>query len=81
MADDAQPLSELERLRAAWGDCYAIADMGFELQATRREGHHRSPVLRARSVAILRLLILADFGSRGAAQGLSADGYRNGVTS
>lgn len=81
MAKDNDRPSALERLRRAWADKYAIAEIDGEFQATRREGHNRSPVLRSSTVAGLHSEIVTDFGANGAPKALSADGYRNGITS
>jgi hypothetical protein len=78
--NDERP-NELAALRRDWADGYAIAQIDGQLCATRREGHHRSPVLRAESATVLRQKIIADFAAHGMPRGLRADGYRNGITS
>jgi hypothetical protein len=75
-----QPPSELEFLRWDWGELYSIAEIDGEFCATRREGHNRSKVLRAGTIAGLRQKIVADYATNGAPKGLDADNYSNGIT-
>jgi hypothetical protein len=75
-----KPPSELECLRWDWGELYSIAEIDGEFCATRREGHNRSPVLRADTVDGLRRKIVADYATNGAPRGLDADNYSNGIT-
>jgi hypothetical protein len=76
-----QPPSELEALRFQWDAKYSIATVDGEFCATRREGHNRSPVLRADTVDDLRQKIVADYAANGAPKGLDSDNYSNGITS
>ena len=80
MAENERP-GELECLRWDWGELYSIAEIDGKFCATRREGHNRSPVLRADTVAGLRKEIVADYATNGTPKGLTSDNYRNGITS
>jgi hypothetical protein len=79
MAENKRP-DELECLRWDWGELYSITEIdGF--CAARREGHNRSKVLRADTVAALREKIIADYATNGAPKGLGTNNYSNGITS
>jgi hypothetical protein len=79
MVENERP-DELERLRWDWGELYSIAEIDGEYRATRREGHNRSPVLRADTVDGLRQKIVADYATKGAPKGLTSNNYSNGLT-
>ncbi len=80
MAKNKRP-DELERLRRDWAEMYSIAEIDGGYRATRREGHNRSPVVRADTVDGLRQKIVADYAANGAPKGLDASNYSNGITS
>ena len=80
MAENEQP-DELECLHWDWGELYSITETDDEFCAARREGHNRSKVQRADTVAGLREKIIADYATNGAPKGLGANNYSNGITS
>ena len=75
-----RPPSELELLRFQWGAEYSITTIGGEYCAARREGDHRSEVLRANTVSGLRRKIVADHAANGVPRGVRRDNYDNGIT-
>jgi hypothetical protein len=75
-----QPPAELEMLRFQWGAEYSIATIDGEYCAARREGDHRSKVLRANTVSSLRRKIVADHAANAVPRGLTSDNYDNGIT-
>ena len=79
MAENERP-DELECLRWDWGELYSITEIDGGYCATRREGHNRSPVLRADTVDGLRKEIVADYATKGAPKGLISNNYSNGIT-
>lgn len=75
-----RPPAELELLRIQWGAEYSITTIDGEYCAARREGDHRSKVLRANTVPGLRRKIVADYAANGVPKGHSSDNYDTGIT-
>ncbi len=75
-----QPSSALEMLRFQWGAEYSITTIDGEYCAARREGDHRSEVLRANTIPGLRRKIVADYAANGVPNGLRTENYDNGIT-